>query len=170
VIAGIYQPNIGTVTVNGRISPVMQIGTGFTGDLPAKENIIMKGMLLGLTKKEIEGKVNDIIHYGELEKFRTLKLKHYSSGMKARLAFATAMQINPDIFLIDEVFSVGDKDFQKKSYETFLSLKENNRTIIHASHNLSKMSQFSDRLLLLHEGKPIMIGEPKEVIKKYKDI
>lgn len=170
VIAQVYKADRGTIKVNGRLSPMMQIGTGFQKDLAAKENIIINGMLLGLSKKVIESKVDKIIEYAELKKFRELPLKHYSSGMRARLAFSTAMNINPDIFLIDEVLAVGDKDFKKKSYETFLSLKKRNKTILHVSHSLSSISEFSDRVLLLDKGKVIMIGEPEEVIKKYKSM
>ena len=99
-----------------------------------------------------------------------MKLKHYSTGMKARLAFATAMQIDPDILLVDEVLAVGDKDFQKKSYETFLSFRKNKKTILHATHNLDKLSEFSDRVLLLDKGKIVIIGNPDEVIRKYHDV
>ena len=167
LIANIYSPDRGIIKVKGRLSPMMQIGTGFQKDFAAKENIIINGMLLGLSRQEIESKVDSVIEYAELEKFRELPLKHYSSGMKSRLAFATAMKIDPDIFLIDEILSVGDKDFKQKSYETFLSLKKRNKTIIHATHSLSSISEFSDRVLLLDKGKIIMIGEPKEVVKKY---
>jgi len=170
IIAGVYKPTSGNVEVNGRLSPLLQLGTGFQGDLDARDNIIMNGMLLGISKSDITNKVENIIEYAELEKFVYMKLKHYSTGMKARLAFATAMQINPDILLIDEVLAVGDKDFQKKSYETFLSLRKNKKTILHATHNLDKLSEFSDRVLLLDQGKIVMMGKPDEVIQKYKDI
>ena len=170
IIPGIYKPDHGEVIVNGRLSPVMQIGTGFMGDLPAKENIIMNGMLFGLSKHEIESKVEDIIQYAELEKFETLQIKRYSSGMKARLAFSISMQINPDIFLIDEILAVGDKNFREKSYGTFLELVKSKKTIIHVTHNLSKLKEFSDRVLLLDKGKVVMIGDPEEVIKKYQSM
>jgi len=136
----------------------------------AKDNIIMNGMLYGLPKSKIEEKVESIIQYAELEKFSNMKLKHYSSGMKSRLAFSTAMQIDSDILLIDEILAVGDKDFQKKSYETFLSLKKNNKTILHATHNLNKLPEICDKVLLLHKGKNVMIGKPNEVIKKYQEL
>ena len=170
VIAGVYKPTSGYVEVNGRLSPLLQLGTGFQGDLDARDNIIMNGMLLGISKSDITKKVENIIQYAELEKFVNMKLKHYSTGMKARLAFATAMQIDPDILLVDEVLAVGDKDFQKKSYEAFLSFRKNKKTILHATHNLDKLSEFSDRVLLLHKGQIVMIGKPDEVIQKYKDI
>lgn len=168
IIAGIYKPDSGFVQVNGNLSPLLQLGAGFQNDLQAKDNIIMNGMLLGLTKSKIEGMVNNIIQYAGLENYSNLKLKNYSTGMRARLAFSIAMQVDSDILLVDEILSVGDKDFQKKSYESFISLKKNKKTILHATHNLTKLSEFSDRVLLLHKGHNIMIGKPDEVIKKYK--
>ncbi len=167
VISGVYKPDSGSVKINGQISPLLQLGAGFQGDLAAEENIIMNGMLLGLPKSSIKEKVNDIIEFAELEKFSQMKLKHYSTGMKARLTFATAMQINPDILLVDEIQAVGDINFREKSYQTFLSFKKRNKTIIHTTHNLSKLSEYSDRVLLLHKGKNIMIGNPDDVIKNY---
>ncbi len=170
IIAGVYLPDKGSVQVNGSLSPLMQLGAGFQNDLNAQENIIMNGMLLGLSKNEIESKVDSVMEYAELEKFSNMQLKHYSSGMRARLAFATAMQINPDILLVDEILSVGDKDFRKKSYESFLSFKKDKKTILHATHNLEKIPELSDRVLLLDKGKNVMIGKPDEVIKKYHEI
>ena len=170
LIAGVYSPDSGSLTVNGKLSPLLQLGTGFQGDLNSKENIIMNGMLLGISKSEILKKVDDIISFAELDNFRNLKLKHYSSGMRARLAFSTAMQIDPDILLVDEIMSVGDKNFRKKSYETFLSFKKNHKTIVHITHNLEKLREFSDRVLLIHEGKMVMIGQPNDVINKYQEI
>jgi len=170
VIAGVYKPDSGSIQTNGTLSPLMQIGAGFQAEFAARENIIMNGMLLGISKSEIQQKVNSILKYAELEKFSNMKMKHYSSGMRARLAFATSMQIDPDILLMDEIQAVGDKNFRKKSYETFLSLKNNKKAILHATHNLEKLSEFSDRLLLLHQGKMVMIGKPEEVIEKYNEI
>jgi len=170
IIAGVYKPDTGSVHVEGKLSPLMQLGTGFQGDLNARENIIMNGLLLGISKADIQKKVDNVLQYAELENFTQLKLKYFSSGMRARLAFATAMQIEPDILLVDEILSVGDKEFQKKSYETFLSFTKGKKTILHATHNLEKLSKFSDRILLLHKGKNIMLGEPVEVIKKYREL
>jgi len=170
IIAGVYKPNFGTVEVNGRISALMQLGTGFQGDLDALENIIMNGMLLGISKPDILKKVDAIIEYAELEKFVNMKLKYFSTGMRARLAYGIAMQVDPDVLLIDEVLSVGDIGFQKKSYETFLSLTKSKKTILHSTHNLNKLAEFSDRVLLLHKGKLVQFGPPDEVIKKYKSL
>ncbi len=160
IIAGIYKPSSGSVEVHGRISPLLQLGTGFQGDLDAKENVIMNGMLLGISNSQIKQKVDEILEYAELEKFANMKLKHFSTGMIARLAFAIAMKINPDILLIDEVLAVGDEKFQKKSYETFLSFTKKNKTILHATHDLQKLLEFSNRVLLVHQGRMVMIGKP----------
>jgi len=127
IIAGIYKPDNGTVQVNGTLSPLLALGTGFQGDLNAKENILINGLLMGISKEEIEKKVQKIIEFAELKKFFNMKLKHYSSGMRSRLAFATAMQIDPDIFLIDEILSVGDWLFRLKSYEAFISIRKNKK-------------------------------------------
>jgi ABC-type polysaccharide/polyol phosphate transport system ATPase subunit len=170
IICGIYKPDKGHVEVKGRLSQLMEIGAGFQKELAAKENIIINGMLLGLSKSQIERKVESIIEYADLKKFTNLILKHYSSGMKARLAFATAMQINPDILIVDEIMSVGDKNFRKKSYETFLSFQKKNKTIIMATHSLGSLSQICDRVLLLNKGKNIMVGKPEDVLKKYQEI
>jgi len=169
-IAGVYKPDSGYVKVNGSLSPLMQLGAGFQLELNASENIVMNGMLLGISKSDIEDKVENILEFAELERFSNMKLKHYSSGMKSRLAFATAIQIDPDILLVDEILAVGDKDFQKKSYESFLSFKNKNKTILHATHSLQRIPDFSDRVLLLDKGKNVMIGKPDEVIKKYMEI
>ena len=169
IISGVYKPDKGSVMINGHLSPLMQIGAGFQGEYNARENIILNGMLLGLQKSEIEKKVNDIIKYAELEEFSNLRIKHYSAGMRARLAFATAMQINPDILLVDEILAVGDKSFREKSFQTFTSFKKQNKTILIVSHNLGSLN-FCDRIMLIHNGKMIMIGNPKEVIKKYNDL
>jgi len=170
IISGIYQPDSGSVTVKGRLSPLLQLGTGFQEELDAKDNIIMSGMLLGISKKDIQNKVDSIIEFAELEKFAKMKLKHYSSGMRARLAFTTALQINPDILLVDEILSVGDKNFSKKSYEAFLSFKKNQKTIFYATHDLQRLEEFSDRVILINKGKIVMIGKPSEVLEQYNNI
>ena len=169
IISGVYKPDTGNVILQGHLSPLLQIGAGFRSEFTAKDNIISNGMLLGFPKSVMEKKVDSIIQYAELEKFSNLRVKHYSSGMRSRLAFAVAMQINPDILLVDEIFAVGDRAFKKKSFETFSSFKKENKTIIMATHNLGNLS-FCDRALLLHKGKVIIIGHPDEVIKKYEEL
>ena len=166
-IAGIYTPNLGEITVSGTLAPLLHIGTGFHQELDAKENILLSGLLMGMEKNYIEQKTNDIIKYAELEKFTGMKLKHYSTGMRSRLAFSLALQLNPDILLIDEILSVGDKKFREKSFESFLSLKKENRTIVLVTHNLDLPLKIADRVILMEDGKISSIGIPEEVIKKY---
>ena len=115
VIAGIYESDVGKITIDGRLAPLLQIGTGFQNELTGLENIITSGMLYGFSKKEIQGKVDAIMEFAELQEFENMKIKHYSAGMKTRLAFSIAMQIDPDIILVDEVLSVGDFTFREKS-------------------------------------------------------
>lgn len=170
IIAGVYKPNKGRVQVNGRLSPLMQLAAGFQGELNARENIIMNGLLLGVSKSFIQDKVDEIIQYAELEKFSEMKVQHYSSGMLSRLGFSIAMQVNPEILLVDEIMSVGDKNFRKKSFESFFSLKKEKKTILHATHNLEVLEDFCDKVMLIDKGRLITIGNPIDVLKKYNEI
>ncbi len=167
-ISGIYNPTSGNITVNGKLAPVLQIGIGFRNEISSIENIIMYGLLLGLEKDEIKNKVNMILEFADLKEFAKMKLKYFSSGMRTRLAFATAMQIKSEIFLVDEILAVGDMDFKEKSFNEFMRLKKEGKTIIHTTHNLSTVERFSDKVLFLDKGKQVEIGDPKEVIAKYK--
>jgi ABC-type polysaccharide/polyol phosphate transport system ATPase subunit len=167
LIAGIYKPDTGKIKVNGSIAPLLQMGVGFHSDLLARENIIMNGLLLGMKKQVIENKVDKIIEYAELERFQNLQIRFYSAGMKSRLSFAMAMEIDPDIVLVDEILSVGDKNFRKKSLNSFLSLKKKGKTILHSTHNIGKISEYSERALLLAKGKQVMIGDTQEVVNEY---
>ncbi len=167
-ISGIYNPTSGNITVNGKLAPVLQIGIGFRNEISSIENIIMYGLLLGLEKDEIKDKVNMILEFADLKEFARMKLKYFSSGMRTRLAFATAMQIKSEIFLVDEILAVGDMDFKEKSFNEFMRLKKEGKTIIHTTHNLSTVEKFSDKVLFLDKGKQVEIGDPKEVIAKYK--
>ena len=169
-ICGIYTPDSGTAKVYAKIAPLLQIGVGFQGDLNAKENIIMNGMLLNIPKSEIEKKIEGIMRYSGLERFSQTKLKHFSSGMRSRLAFAVALNVNPDIILVDEILSVGDRNAKKKSLEEFLKFKNSGKTIVLTSHSIGMISKICDRVLLLEHGRIVMIGKPFEVIEKYKEI
>jgi len=169
-IAGIYPPDSGLVKVNGTIAPVLQIGIGFQKELFPSENIVMYGMLLGFTKSDIKKKVDSILEFAELKKFSGMKLKHFSSGMRARLGFATLSQLDPDIILIDEVLAVGDINFRQKSFKVFSSFKEKGKTILFSTHSISTLTEECDEALLLHKGKKIAYGDPNEVIQKYKEI
>lgn len=170
IIAGIYKPDSGSVHLYGRLAPLLQIGIGFHDDLDTSENIVMYGMLLGLTKFEIKNKIDDILEFAELERFRNMKLKNFSAGMRARLGFSTSLQINPDILLVDEILAVGDAAFREKSFEAFLSFKKNQKTIVYATHDLNMVSELSDRIILLHEGKIVKIDKPSIVLPTYQEI
>jgi len=169
IISGIYFPDHGTIKINGTLAPLLHLGASFHGDLIASENIIMYGMLMGLSKQEIKDKVEKIIEFAELKKFSNLQLKHYSTGMRARLGFSTAMHVNCDILIIDEILGVGDRIFEKKAIDVFESYK-GEKTILVATHILEDMSEYCDRILLLDKGKMMFIGKPEDVIEKYKEI
>jgi len=167
-IAGIYEPDMGSIEVNGRIAPILQIGTGFHLELNAKENIMNYGLLIGIPKKELKSKIDNIIEFAELGEFSELKLKYYSAGMRARLAFSSALQIDADILLVDEILAVGDRIFREKSFEAFSDFIKKGKTILYTTHSLDKIYDMADQVLLLNHGKKIMIGSPNEVIDEYR--
>jgi len=167
ILAGILRPDSGEIKINGSVAPLLQLGVGFNGELTAKENIILSGLLLGFTRKQIKEKVDKIIQFAELEKFADTKTKFLSSGMQARLAFSTTIQIDPDILLVDEILAVGDINFVKKSYREFLSFRERKKSIVFVSHSLEHIKNLCDRVILLDEGKIKIIGNPDDVTDYY---
>ena len=170
IISGIFHPDNGRVQVNGKLAPLLHIGTGFQNELVAEENIILSGMLNGMSKSEIKEKVPEIVQFAELEDFSDMKLKNYSTGMRARLAFSTALQLEPEILLVDEILSVGDFAFRQKSYKAFMQFKKSGKTILYSTHNLPSVPKLCNRVLLLHHGKLVMIGKAEETIEKYREI
>jgi lipopolysaccharide transport system ATP-binding protein len=170
ILSKIYQPDSGTVEINGVLVPFLGLGAGFNGEMTARDNVILYGKLLGLSKKDIENKIPDIIEFAELKRFEDTKLKNFSAGMYARLAFATAVQVDPDIILMDEILSVGDIGFQKKSYETFLDFKKREKTIVLVTHDLDVVANTCDRAMFLNNGKIMSIGKPDIVIEEYKKL
>jgi|CXWL01.1.fsa_nt_gi ABC-type polysaccharide/polyol phosphate transport system ATPase subunit len=169
LIAGILTPNEGKIVVNGKIGPLLQIGAGSNEELSVKENIILQGILLGIEKRVIIDKISEILKFAELEEHVNTKMKHLSSGMKVRIMFSTAISMDPDILLVDEVISVGDISFRQKSFDAFLSFKKQNKTIIFVSHNLTQIQQICDEVIMLDKGKIIEMGKPEKVIKTYQD-
>ena len=167
LIAGIYKPDSGKVVVNGSLIPFLGLGTGFNLELTARDNVISYGKLLGFSKKDIEDKLDKIVEFAELEKFIDTKLKNFSSGMFARLAFATAIQVDPDIVLMDEILSVGDIGFQKKSHDTFMSFKKKKKTIILVTHDLKIVQENCTKAMFLNDGKIEAIGNPQDVVDEY---
>jgi ABC-type polysaccharide/polyol phosphate transport system ATPase subunit len=170
IIAGIYSPNKGKIITRGNTIPFLELGTGFQPDLTAKENIFLYGLILGFTAKQIKEKIDEIIKYAGLENFADTKIKNFSSGMYARLAFSTAIQVDPDILVVDEVLSVGDLPFQQKSFETFLSFKKRGKSIILVSHNLDLVKSLCDRAIFIHKGRIYSIGKPEVVINAYRNV
>jgi ABC-2 type transport system ATP-binding protein len=168
ILAGIYTPDSGNVEINGGISPFLELGVGFNPELSGKDNIYLNGSILGLPLKEISRKFDEIVAFSELERFINLKVKNYSSGMYVRLAFSVAIHANKDILLMDEVLAVGDADFQAKCFNAFYRIMEEGKTIVFVSHDLNVVRKYSNRVILLQNGKTVLIGNPDEVIAKYK--
>ena len=167
ILAGIYKPDSGKVIVNGSVTPLLSLGVGFNPAMTARDNVIQYGILLGLGKNEILDRIDEIIRFAELEKFEDTKLKNFSSGMNARLAFSTAIQVDPDILLIDEIIQVGDLAFQRKSFESTMSFKKRGKSIILVSHDINSIKEHCDRAMFLKEGRAELIGSPEEVINAY---
>jgi ABC-2 type transport system ATP-binding protein len=167
ILAGIYTPDKGTVSVNGEISPFLELGIGFNPELSGKDNIYLNGTILGLAKKEIDRNYQRIVDFSELERFIHLKVKNYSSGMHVRLAFSVAIHANKEILLMDEVLAVGDANFQAKCFEAFHKIIQEKRTIILVSHDLNSIAKYSDRVLLLRNGSNYILGSPENVIASY---
>jgi len=167
ILCGILKPDGGAVKLSGSTVPFLSLGTGFQPDLSAIDNIVMYGLYLGLTKKEIKERIPQVLSYAELERFADTKLKHFSTGMFARLAFATAVQVDPDILLVDEVLSVGDVSFQEKSFETFLSFKKRGKTIVFVTHSLELVKRLCDRAIFIQDGIIQKIGRSQEVVEEF---
>jgi ABC-type polysaccharide/polyol phosphate transport system ATPase subunit len=166
-LAGIYRPNRGTLAVNRRVSPFIELGVGFNPELTARDNVVVNGALLGIPAAESNARFPEIIRFAELEQFIDLKLKNYSSGMLVRLGFAAAIQADADVYLVDEVLAVGDARFQEKCFETFRQFKREGRTVIYVTHDLSTVERFCDRAMWLEKGKVEALGTPEEVIRAY---
>jgi lipopolysaccharide transport system ATP-binding protein len=166
-IARIIRPTDGYVRVNGKITPFLELGVGFQQDFTAAENVRTYATIMGIQKKEIEAKLEDILNFADLEKFRDTKLKNFSSGMQVRLAFATAIQTNPEILLMDEVLAVGDMEFQQKCIDVLNQYRDEGVTIIFVSHDLGSVRRFCDRTLLLHKGEQVVLGDTQHVIDSY---
>lgn len=167
LIAGIYEPSKGTVKTNGSLAPFLELGVGFQPELTARENIHMNATLLGLDRKTIMSKFDQIIDFAEIENFVDLKLKNFSSGMRSRLAFAIAKEADADLYLVDEVLAVGDEQFQKKCLDVFREWKRQGKSLLFVSHNPSLVTELCERALLLEKGRQISIGPADKVMDEY---
>jgi ABC-type polysaccharide/polyol phosphate transport system ATPase subunit len=166
-MAGIYALDRGEIYVNGRVATFIELGVGFNPDLPARDNIVLNGVMLGLTPSEARARVDSVIDFAELHEFTDLKLKNYSSGMHVRLAFSVMIQVDADILLIDEVLAVGDASFQQKCFDEFHRLRAEGKTILFVTHDMMAVSRFCDRAMLLERGDVVTIGDPDEVADEY---
>jgi ABC-type polysaccharide/polyol phosphate transport system ATPase subunit len=164
ILAGIYVPDRGDVSVNGLLSPFIELGVGFNLELNARDNIRINGTLAGLTERQLNAKFDEILHFSELERFVDQKLKNYSSGMLMRLAYSIAIQIPFDVLLLDEVLAVGDESFQEKCFRTFDRFKDEGKTVVLVTHQFDLLHRFCDRVLLLENGAVRAIGSPDDVI------
>jgi ABC-2 type transport system ATP-binding protein len=167
LLAGIYVPDSGLVQVNGNLTPFIELGVGFNPELTGRENVFLNGALLGFSRQEMEEIYDEIVAFAELKKFMDQKLKNYSSGMQVRLAFSIAIRSKGDILLIDEVLAVGDAAFQQKCYDYFEKIKEDKKTIILVTHDMSAVNRFCNRALYLRNGKIERIGTPDEIADLY---
>jgi len=167
MLAGIYQPNKGTITVKGKLVPFIELGVGFNGELTGRENVYLNGALMGFTKKEIDAQYQDIVAFAELEDFMDQKLKNYSSGMQVRLAFSLAIRAETDILLVDEVLAVGDADFQRKCFDYFRNLKKNKKTVVFVSHDMNAIREYCDKAIMIEKSKLVASGQAGDVAQKY---
>lgn len=167
IIANILRPTRGSVRINGKITPFLELGVGFQPDLSVQENVRVYGTIMGLSNREIPGRIDEILDFAGLKKFEDTRLKNLSTGMQVRLAFSTAIQTDPNILLVDEVLAVGDMEFQQKCFEVFERFKRDRVTILFVSHDLSAVRRFCDKTLLLGEGRAIELGDTNKIIDKY---
>ncbi len=167
IIANILRPSMGSVRINGKITPFLELGVGFQPDLTAKENIYLYGAVMGLSDREIDAKLEEILDFSGLKRFEDTKLKNLSSGMQVRLAFSTAIQTDPEILLMDEVLAVGDMEFQQKCFDVFQRYMKEKKTVVFVSHDLNSVRRFCSRALLLRQGEQVAFGDTNEMIDKY---
>jgi ABC-type polysaccharide/polyol phosphate transport system ATPase subunit len=167
LLASIYRADLGTIRLAGRLAPFIELGVGFNHDLTARENVILNGVLMGLTPKEMRLRLGAVIEFAELEEFADMKLKNYSSGMLVRLAFSVMMEADADVLLIDEVLAVGDASFQQKCADAFNEMKAKGKTIVLVTHEMTTVDTYCHRAMLISEGKIQHIGDPAEVGREY---
>jgi ABC-type polysaccharide/polyol phosphate transport system ATPase subunit len=170
IIAGVYRPTAGRVTVFGRIAPLIELGAGFHPEMTGRENILINGLLMGYSKAEMEEREPRIIEFADIGEFIDSPVKQYSSGMYTRLAFAIATEVNPEILIVDEILAVGDAGFQKKSFARIQEFREAGKTILFVSHNMGLVIKHCDRAVLLEAGSAIADGNPAEVAALYENL
>ena len=171
LLASIYAPTKGTVSINGRLTPFIELGVGFNPELTSTENVYLNGAILGLTEKEIGERYDKIVKFAEIERFMDQKLKNYSSGMQVRLAFSIAISARNEVLLIDEVLAVGDERFQNKCMKVFRDIKNDpEQTVVFVSHDMAAVQKFCDRVVVIHDGDVKFIGDAQEGTLLYKQL
>lgn len=167
MVAGVYTPTAGSIEINGSIAPLIELGAGFHHELTGRENVILNGLLLGFSRREMLLREQSILDFADIGDFIDSPVKQYSSGMYMRLAFAVATEVNPDILVVDEILAVGDTVFQKKCFERLESFRAAGKTILLVTHNMKQVEEFCDRAILLEQGRILIEGPPSEVIAIY---
>lgn len=167
LLAGVLYPTRGCVLVNGRVAPFLELGVGFEVELTARENIYLYGSIMGMSRREIDRKYWDIMHFSELRRFENMKIRNFSSGMHLRLGFSIAIHTNPDILLVDEVLAVGDESFQQKCMEKIEEIRREGKTILFVSHELDQIRAVCRTCMLFQNGQITATGTPDEVIDQY---
>lgn len=168
VVSGIQKPASGNIVLNGRVVPMLELGAGFDMELSGKENVYLNGAVLGYSKEFLDEKYNDILEFSELGDFINMPVRNYSSGMVARLAFSIASMVNPEILIVDEVLSVGDENFQRKSKNRMLELMSGGSTVLFVSHNVKQIEEICNKAIWLEHGKVVMTGPSDVVCAEYK--
>src|SRR3954471_22322312 len=167
LVAGITKPTTGTVTVRGRISALIELGAGFHPEISGRENIFINGIMLGLTKREVARRFDEIVEFAEMKDFIDAPVKTYSSGMYMRLGFAVAIHVDPDVLLVDEVLAVGDEGFTHKCLDKFAEFKRRGKTILLVTHSLGLVERFCDEAVWLDQGRLKGLGDPRRVVGAY---
>src|SRR5215204_5534277 len=167
LVAGISKPSSGSVKVNGRISALIELGAGFHPEISGRENVFINGIMLGLTKREVANRFDEIVEFAELKDFIDAPVKTYSSGMYMRLGFAVAIHVDPEVLLVDEVLAVGDEDFTHKCLDKFAEFKRRGKTILLVTHSLAMVERFCDEALWLDRGEKKGMGDPKRIVGAY---
>lgn len=168
VVSGIQKPASGNIVLNGRVVPMLELGAGFDMELSGKENVYLNGAVLGYSKEFLDEKYNDILEFSELGDFINMPVRNYSSGMVARLAFSIASMVNPEILIVDEVLSVGDENFQRKSKNRMIELMSGGSTVLFVSHNIKQIEEICNKAVWLEHGKIVMTGPSDVVCAEYK--
>src|SRR5690242_12492392 len=167
ILSSIYRADAGSIRMAGRLAPFIELGVGFNPELTSRENVVLNGVLMGLSLREAKRRLDSVLEFAELEEFVDLKLKNYSSGMMVRLAFAVMVEADADVMLVDEVLAVGDAAFAQKCTDVFREKRDAGKTLVLVTHDMATVQAFCDRAMLIHDGEQKFLGEPEEATLRY---